>query len=159
MNKTALILLGGLLVLLPAKVVRAQEKPGELGIGVYMGIPFGFSAKYLLDRRIAVDTALGVQGGDFDVHMDLLTHFRDLSRQPPVGKLAPYVGLGMKIRDEEDTLFGFRFVGGLAYLIKDTPLEVFAEIAPVLRVAPSADSEFDGGAGLRYYFGSGSRRK
>ena len=143
-------------LLLTAATCRAQEEPRQLGLGVYAGTPFGFSAKYNIDGRNSVATGLGVQGDSFDMHVDVLTHFRDLNLQPPVGRLAPYLGLGMKIKDESDTLFGFRFLGGLSYVFKGAPLEVFGELAPVLRVTPSLGSNLDGGAGIRYYFG-GSR--
>jgi hypothetical protein len=143
----------GLLLLSPA-VCRAQEEPGQLGLGAYLGVPFGLSAKYLLDHRNAVDLAFGAQGGNIDFHADVMTHFRDLPKQPPQGKIVPYVGLGFKVEGQGQTLFGIRFLGGVAYLIQNTPLEAFAEIAPVLRLAPSAGSNFDGGVGLRYYFGS-----
>jgi hypothetical protein len=145
-------------VLAPA-LCRAQEEPSQLGVGAYIGTPFGFSAKYLIDKRFAADLAFGVQGGDFDIHADMLVHFRELPKQPPKGKFAPYVGLGFKIKDESEALFGMRFVGGTSYLIQGTPLEAFAEIAPVLRFAPSLGSNLDGGVGLRYYFGLGAAKK
>jgi hypothetical protein len=61
--------------------------------------------------------------------------------------------LGFKVEGQSEVLFGFRFVGGVAYLIENTPLEAFAEIVPVLRLAPSQGANLDGGVGLRYYFG------
>jgi hypothetical protein len=131
----------------------AQEMPQQLGIGAYIGTPFGFTAKYLLDRRNALDFAIGAQGSNLDLHADALTHIRNFPWQPPAGKLAPYVGLGFKIENQSELLIGIRFVGGAAYIIKDTPLEAFAEIAPVLRMTPSWGSNLDGGVGLRYYFG------
>jgi hypothetical protein len=64
--------------------------------------------------------------------------------------------MGFKVEDQGQTLFGIRFLGGAVYLIEKTPLEVFAEIAPVLRMAPSMGSNLDGGVGVRYYFGLGT---
>lgn len=144
-------------VLLCARA-QAQEQPGQLGVGVYLGTPFGFSGKYLIDSNLAFASAVGVQGDDLDLHFDLINHFRDVDSrfQPREGRFAPYLGLGIKLKDQKDTLFGFRFVGGVAFVFPRAPIELFGEIAPVLRLAPSAGSNFDGGAGLRYYFG-GSR--
>jgi hypothetical protein len=136
----------------------AQEEPQQLGVGAYIGVPFGFTAKYLIDRRNAADFAVGIQGGNLDFHADVLTHFRGFPQQPPVGKLAPYLGAGFKIEGQGQILFGIRFVGGAAYLIKDTPLEAFAEIAPVLRLSPSEGGNLDGGVGLRYYFGGAPKK-
>jgi hypothetical protein len=140
-----------------AASLRAQEAPGQLGLGLYIGTPFGFSAKYLIDRRNAVDFAIGAQGDNLDLHADLLTHFRGFSPQPSLGRLAPYLGLGFKIADQSDVLFGIRYVGGVACLMRNTPVEVFAEIVPVLRLTPSLGSNLDGGVGLRYYFGAGGK--
>ncbi len=148
-----LLALAGLSLSLLSIPAQAQEDKGQLGVGAYIGTPFGFTAKYILDHSNALDLALGAQGSNFDMHADALTHFRDFSYQPPMGKLVPYLGLGLKIEDQDESLFGIRFVGGLAYLVKDTPLEVFAEVVPVLRLAPSLGDNLDGGVGLRYYFG------
>jgi len=143
------------LVLLRGAPAQAQEKPGQLGLGFIAGTPLGASAKYMLSRDFAADFALGAEGGDFDMHSDLLVHLRDLLPQPQKGKLPFYLGLGFKIRTESDTFFGLRFVGGASYLVQDQPIEFFAEIAPVLRLAPSPDGDIDGGVGVRYYFGLG----
>lgn len=132
--------------------LTAQRSRGDAGLGVYVGVPFGVTGKYFLDRDLAAAAALGVQGDGFDAHVDLLTHLRDLFPSPRKGGLPAHLGLGLKIKDDRETLFGLRFVGGFAYLPTGHPLEFFAEIAPVLRLAPSTGSNFDGGVGLRYYF-------
>lgn len=131
----------------------AQESAGDFGAGVYIGVPFGATAKYLLTNDYAVSAALGAQGGDFDMHADFVTHLRDIVPQPAQGKLPLHLGLGLKINAQRDTFFGIRFVGGGAYLLPRHPIEIFAELVPVLRMAPSVGSNLDGGVGLRYYFG------
>lgn len=130
----------------------AQEKAGDFGAGVYLGVPFGGAVKYLLTGDHAVAAALGAQGGDFAIHADFVTHLRDLVPQPAQGKLPLHLGLGLKLNTQKDAFFGIRFVGGAAYLLPRHPLELFAELAPVLRMAPSVGSNLEGGAGLRYYF-------
>jgi hypothetical protein len=133
--------------------VQAQETPGSFGVGAFLGVPFGGSFKYMITRDHAVDLTLGAEAGDFDVNMDVLTHLRDLLPQPSRGKLAPYLGLGIKIKDQHSTLFGFRFQGGLSYLVPKVPVEIFGEVAPVLEVTPDVDGRVEGGVGVRYYFG------
>ena len=105
-----------------------------------------------MNANFALDTALGTEGGDFHAHLDIITHLRDLLRKPKKGELPVYLGLGAKIRDDKNTVFGIRFLGGLSYLFERHPLEAFAEIAPVLRCAPSFQTDLDFGIGLRYYF-------
>lgn len=132
----------------------AQESPGQFGLGAFVGVPFGASAKYIIDRNLAVDFALGAQEHDIDGHLDLLTHFRDLTRRPAKGKAAPYLGIGAKFRDRPQTEFGVRFVGGLSLTLSNSPVELFLEVAPVLRLSPEVAADADGGIGLRYYFGA-----
>ncbi|MFA6092739.1 MAG: hypothetical protein WCU88_11780 [Elusimicrobiota bacterium] len=131
---------------------RAQEKPGDLGVGAIVGTPFGASAKYFLSREHAVDFGMGVDRGDFAAHADYLVHLQGLLPQPPKGRLPLFLGMGAKIKDEHDMFFGVRFVAGVSYFFPDHPLEAFAEIAPILRLAPGADGDIDGAIGLRYYF-------
>ncbi|MBI3507615.1 MAG: hypothetical protein HY059_22495 [Proteobacteria bacterium] len=129
-----------------------QESPNAVGVGVNIGVPFGLSAKYNFDSIYSADFALGAQGDSMDIHGDFLIHLRDLWPNPPQGKLPLYIGMGMKIKDESEMLFGIRFVAGLAYLLPRHPIELFVEAAPVLRLAPSTGSNFDAGCGLRYFF-------
>lgn len=140
---------------LAAVPASAQEKGGDLGIGFIAGAPMGFSAKYLLNRSLAVDTALGVEGGDFTAQADLLTHLHGLLPKPAKGSLPLYLGLGWKFKDERRNFFGIRFVAGASYIVENQPLELFAEIAPILRVEPDTAGCIGGGVGLRYYFSLG----
>lgn len=140
--------------------LRAQDKPNPgslgLGFGLILGTPFGGTAKYWLDSRFAADLAVGVQGSDFDMHADLLVHPEPLplpGSKDKTAKIPFYIGLGFKFRDTREDTIGIRFLGGIYRRFKERRLEVFAELAPVLRVTPSLDSLLDGGAGLRYYFG------
>lgn len=136
-----------------AAVAGAQQAPGSLGVGAFLGVPFGGTMKYMLTRDNAVDLTLGSEDGDFDANMDVMTHLRDVVPQPPSGSLSPYLGLGFKVRDQHDALFGIRFQGGLSYLVPRAPVEIFGEVAPVLELTPDTKGIVDGGVGIRYYFG------
>lgn len=146
------LLAAGLLLALGTAGASAQEKAGDLGAGVYIGVPFGVTGKYWIDPRVAAAAALGVQGDDLDFHADVLGHLHGILPEPARGRLPLYLGLGFKAKDQKDALFGLRFVGGASYILPEHPLEIFAELAPVLRFAPSLGSNLDGGVGLRYYF-------
>lgn len=141
--------------LLAAAPAAAQEKGGDLGVGFIAGAPLGFSAKYWFDQRLAVDTALGVEGGDFAAQADLLTHLHGLLPKPAKGSLPLYLGLGWKYIDERRDFLGIRFLAGASYIVENQPLELFAEISPILRVEPDTAGEIGGGVGLRYYFSLG----
>ena len=127
---------------------------GKLGAGVILGVPFGASAKYWVDERYAAQAAMGVSDGNFVFSSDYLLHFDDVLPKRRAGRLPLYAGVGIKVKSEKPTFFGLRFIGGVSLFHSEKPLEFFAEVAPVLRLAPSEGAAFDGGVGLRYYFKS-----
>lgn len=144
--------LAAAVMMTPAPLLAQASDPGALGIGFIAGSPIGFSAKYNLNAKTSIDMALGAEDSDLHFHSDVLLNLPDVLPQPRKGKLPLYLGLGFKLQDREDTVFGFRFVGGIAYHMAAQPLEFFAEIAPVLQTSPDVDSDLEGGVGVRYYF-------
>ncbi|MFQ5608329.1 MAG: hypothetical protein ACE5GA_10310 [Candidatus Zixiibacteriota bacterium] len=83
--------------------------------------------------------------------MDYLVHdFKSLSVKR--GSLPLYYGIGGRIRFENDTRIGVRAPVGVAYLFANSPLDLFAEIAPVLDLAPSTVIKFNAAIGIRYFF-------
>lgn len=140
-------------VLLAAAVPVRAAGAEKLGVGVVLGVPFGATAKYWLDPVYAVQSHLGVSDGNLMVNADLLRNFDDvLPRRDPGHRMPLYAGLGLKYKSERRDFVGLRFVGGVSMFHSKKPIEFFAEIAPVLRLAPSADGAFDGAVGVRRYF-------
>lgn len=136
-----------------AMPVRSETPLPKLGAGVVLGVPFGVTAKYWLDSEYAVQSHLGVSDGDFTLNADLLKNFDQvLPRKRPGTHMPLYAGLGLKLKTESSTFFGIRFVGGVSMFHSKKPIEFFAEVAPVLRLAPSEGGAFDGAVGVRRYF-------
>lgn len=141
-----------LLLLLLAAPASAATSP-RVGIGAVAGVPFGVTAKAEIDPRWAAQTHLGVSDGDFTWSADWLRVFEEaLPRRKPGLRMPLYAGLGLKMKSERETFAGIRFVGGVSLFDSKRPYEVFAEIAPVLRFAPSEGGAFDGAVGVRRYF-------
>ncbi len=132
--------------------VRAADIP-KLGAGVVLGVPFGVTAKYWLDPKYAVQSHLGVSDGDLTMSADVVKNFDQvLPRKLPGARMPVYLGLGLKIKTERSTFVGVRFVAGVSMFHSTKPIEFFMEVAPVLRVSPSADGSLDGAVGVRLYF-------
>jgi hypothetical protein len=135
----------------------ARQEHGGFGVGVIAGEPTGLSLKAWLDEHSAVDAGLAWSFSDhtsFHIHADYLWHNFSLL---PVseGQLPVYVGVGarIKVRDQnDDTRFGVRIPVGLAYHFPNVPVDLFAEVAPVLDLAPRTRFSLNGGVGVRYYF-------
>lgn len=133
-----------------ASAAAANEK---LGAGVVLGVPFGVTAKYWLDSRYAIQSHLGISDGVFSTNADVLKNFDDILPRKVAGTRIPlYAGLGLKVKSESVTFVGIRFVGGVSVFHSKKPIEFFAEVAPVLRLAPSFDGAIDGAVGVRRYF-------
>ncbi len=140
----------------------AQDK---LGLGLILGEPTGLSVKYWLDDKSAIDGAAAWSFWDedgFQLHADYLWHnFEWLQSAVDSGKLPVYFGGGVRLKfqedngrhddDDGDTVFGIRAPVGISYLFEDKPFDVFAEIAPILDLAPDVELSLSLAVGLRYY--------
>jgi len=142
-----------LLLLLLAAIPAAAAEIPKLGAGVVLGVPFGATAKYWLDARYAVQSHLGVSDGNLTIDADFLRNFDSvLPRKIPGSRMPLYAGLGLKFKTEKETFVGIRFVGGVSMFHSKKPIEFFAEVGPVLRIAPNEGGTFDGAVGVRRYF-------
>lgn len=135
---------------------RAGHADGRFEAGLVLGEPTGASLKYWLDRKVAIDGAVGwsfYRGSDFHLHSDFLWHRFDVFHVSE-GELPLYFGVGarVKFRDNADDLVGIRIPVGVSYLFQDVPVDIFFEVAPIIDVAPSLRGSFTVGVGARYRF-------
>lgn len=141
----------GLGVMLSSMAV-AQDR--GFGLGIILGEPTGISGKYWTSSRNAIDGGLAWSfrnHGYFHAHADYLWHFSDLSQTRE--RFVPYIGIGGRIGAEsESARLGVRIVGGIAFLPRNTPLDIFLEIAPILDLAPATEMRLNGGIGIRFFF-------
>jgi hypothetical protein len=132
------------------------NQAGSFGLGALGGEPSGVSAKVWLSGTTAVDAGAGwsfVDPDGFQLHGDFLFHKFNLFHVG-TGELPLYFGVGGRVKFVEhgENRAGIRGPVGLSYFIPNSHLELFAEVAPILDVAPTTSVEWNGGVGLRYYF-------
>lgn len=151
MKRTLLWIL--MLGLWNAPVWAAGGRTGDFGLGAVIGSPMGLSTKWWLSPITAFQMSLGEGDSELELTGDFLWHTDNVFPKPNKGRLPLYLGLGGRAQFEDDPEVGIRFVAGLEYLFADAPIGFFAEIVPVLDLAPDTDSDMSGGIGLRYYFG------
>jgi hypothetical protein len=134
---------------------------GNLGLGLIIGSPTGFSAKYLMGRTSAIEVNAGWSFiGNVGIHITgdyqhLFTGVVHDEYGNPLETVIPYLGIGgrFRIKDVEgDAEFhvGVRMGGGIEYMLGD--IGIFLELYPVVNIIPSTDFDFEGGLGGRYYF-------
>jgi|ERR1017187_2750820 hypothetical protein len=144
-----------IILLLLCTISQAQDK--GYGIGIILGEPSGLSGKYWLNSTNALDFGLGFSFTNFNnsriqLNCDYLWNNYNLLKTSE--KFVIYYGPGIKILTggSNDAKLGVRGVAGVGWFIKDAPLDVYFEIAPVVYLIPGTILKIDGGIGARYYF-------
>lgn len=124
------------------------------GLGIVLGEPTGLSAKLWTGSSNAFDfaAAWSFKGdGQLLLQADYVWHSFDLIRVSS-GRLPLYYGIGGRIIFADDPLLGFRIPLGLNYQFASAPIDIFAEIVPILDLIPSTDFDLGGGLGVRFWF-------
>lgn len=156
---------GALLVMLTALLggVGAGHargaKRGGTGLGLSVGDPTGVNFKTFTGARMAVDATLGlgfIGGNHLAFNLGLIWH------NPLDRGLDWYYGVGGKLglydedrkdgRDRDRLRLGARAPIGVALMLRQVPLDLFAEVAAGLWLIDDVDLDLDGAVGVRYWF-------
>ncbi len=145
-------------ILCTAFAGKAVAGPQDgFGVGIIAGEPTGLSVKQYIDSNHAYDAAFAYSLSDghfFQFHADYLVNNHSDSLNPPElkGSLPWYYGIGGRIRaDDGHTRLGMRIPFGITYLFADAPLDFFAEVVPVVDVAPNVSVRLNGAVGLHVF--------
>ncbi len=129
------------------------------GVGIILGEPTGISAKGWVSSRNAIDAGLAWsfrEKAHFHLHADYLWHFPDVIRAPQQFTL--FTGIGGRLAaGKGDGIFGVRIVGGVAWLPRNAPFDLFLEVAPIFDLIPATELRANAGIGVRYFFSSSYR--
>jgi len=131
----------------------SQEK--GFGLGVILGEPTGFSAKYWTAETTALDFGLGYSftsdNSVFYLHTDYIFHHRELIQS--TDNFIVYYGPGARLKvRENDSRLGIRGVGGILWIPRNANIDLFMEVAPILDIIPATKFDFAGGIGIRFFF-------
>lgn len=144
-----------IVVVLIGLATGASAQNKGFGIGVIIGEPTGLSAKGWISTKSALDFGLAWsfrRNGFLHVHADYLWHFYDVLDNSSE-RFVPYLGLGGRVGARSgNAMVGVRLVGGLAWWPRNSPIDVFLEIAPIVDLAPATELSANGGIGIRFYF-------
>ncbi len=135
---------------------RSQDR--GLGIGVIVGDPTGISTKIWTTSTNALQFALAWQARDpflgtrVSFSGDYLWHSFDAIHSTQ--RLPVFYGVGGVFASGggADPALGVRGVVGIDWLSRQSPIDVFLQVVPVLELAPSTDFELGAGVGIRYFF-------
>lgn len=144
------------ILFLGAISASAHAEDNALGLGIILGEPTGISANYKFQPNRSVDMALA-----YDFDDDFYFHSTYLFRHPKsldlgASDLGWYAGIGGRFEwddhDEDEISLGVRGSLGGSLEFKKYPVEVFAELAPVMDIVEETDFDLGAALGARYYF-------
>jgi hypothetical protein len=138
--------------------VGAFSQGSGIGIGVMLGDPTGFSAKWWTSEKTAIDLGVGASFfssyygyATFRIHGDFLLH--NWSFDVAEDKLLVFFGGGLSTGISRYNFhLGIRAPGGVAWHFHSIPLEAFAEIVPGIEITPDFRFDFQSAIGARWYF-------
>ncbi len=131
-----------------------QFGSGDHEIGVVLGEPSGLSFKSWTDWNTAFDIGLAwsfKREGYLNIHADYLFHnfgFFEIDND----RMPLYFGFGGRVRLENDTRIGARFVIGAEYYHEEFPVGFFFELAPIFDIIPETEFDMNAGIGVRILF-------
>lgn len=149
MKRSLLLMLTVIFICVSASDGIAQDRPTNTEFGIIVGEPTGLSAKFWTGSNSAFDLGLAWSfsgQGSMHVHSNYLLH--NTLDNPD---LALYYGIGSRLLMQEDPKIAIRIPLGLQYIIPDSRLGLFFELAPMLNLIPDTDFDVNGGLGLRYF--------
>jgi hypothetical protein len=156
-----------------AAAAEAQGPKGRsFGFGLQFGDPTAVTLRWWTSKANSWDAAVGVSHlGNPHVHAGYLWHFNDVfdsrvvSLYAGVGAMAGFGEKGDWVwskgrkwnkdywyyDDHEGMVLAARGIFGLNIIPRNTPLDIFFELDPILGVMPGFGFDIMGSLGLRFY--------
>ena len=160
MRKTILLTFLIITLTSPAALARGSANK-TLGLGVNLGEPIGYSARFFFLDQFSADLIVGYGFAEesFAIQPSLLFHLRDiLDYDDEKFSLVPYFGAGLKTgidmagRRDGQGIAALRFPVGASFFLENGAFEISLEFAPGVEFTPTTGFDGTGGIGLRYYF-------
>ncbi len=157
-----------LIFLLSSSILKAQGPEGKsFGFGIILGTPVGVNVKLWTASDQAFVADFGESYfGPLRLEADYLWHFDAFHSAIVKMYAGPGLGLAFGNGDDDNRFFddhphgpdapdhlgvGVRVMFGINIIPRRTPIEIFAEIGPMIAFVPNVGVGVDGGVGIRFY--------
>lgn len=162
--KKIIFLVVMMIMLVTVTEARVADPQYRYSFGMMVGEPTGFTGKYWLNNKEAYDITMSfrfssylyIQGGY------LYHNYNVFQKGKALPQPALYYGGGLRLilddnhryrkyyEDRDyDSILGIKGTIGLNYILKDLPVELFAELSPIMNIVPATDLDFSAGLGVR----------
>jgi hypothetical protein len=149
--KNSVVIIFSFIILISGYSLSQDKK---IGAGIILGEPSGFSFKYWLTEKTALDAGFAwsfVDENAFQIQADYLIHNFNLFKFPE-GRLPFYFGIGGRVKFSNDVKLGIRVPLGITWIFNDEAFDVFFEAVPILDVLPETNFTISAAIGGRYFF-------
>ena len=169
-NIAALLIAAAILLLsLPTTGLAQGPKGKSFGFGLSLGEPTALTLRFWTSKANSWDAAIGESYmGNPHLQADYLWHFNDAFNSNIVSL---YAGIGGAMgfgnpdghwlyrkhydkwfyHDHDQITFAARGVFGLQVIPRNTPLDIFLEIDPIIGLVPAFGFDFMPAVGIRFY--------
>ena len=143
-----------LIISLSALLISSSYSQSErFGLGIVLGEPVGISAKLKTGLYNAFDFAAAWSAREnrtMLLQADYVWHNSDPANVES-GSIPVYYGLGLRLIFLDDPKLGVRIPVGINNRFTNAPVDIFAELVPILDLIPSARFNFGAGLGARFW--------
>jgi hypothetical protein len=125
----------------------------KLGLGIVLGEPVGISAKLKAGSYNAFDFAAAWstrENRTMLLQADYVWHIVDQANVESE-TIPLYYGLGTRLIFSSNPIFSLRIPVGLNHRLNTLPIDIFAELVPILDLTPSTRFNFGAGLGVRFW--------
>ncbi|MBI1939382.1 MAG: hypothetical protein HYS25_14830 [Ignavibacteriales bacterium] len=156
-----------MLMILSINMINAQGPNGKnFGFGINIGDPLGLTGKFWLGRENAITVYVGGSYfGNPRIGADYVWHFNAFNSNIAELYAGPglHIGFGKGkayIFEVNKNKFYYRSSGagfavrgifGLNVTPRNTPLEIYVEMGPLIGISPDFGSAFEAAIGFRFY--------
>lgn len=164
-------LLAIIITLIAASITATAQGPkgNAFGFGLMGGEPSGITIKYFTSKENAFDAYLGSSYfGKLRIGGDYLWHFNAFNSN--IVKMHAGIGAAFGFgrgegffyknnkkdkfyywEDNSSVGIATRALVGIDIVPRNTPIEIFFELGPLVGISPSFGSNFEGALGIRFY--------
>jgi hypothetical protein len=127
------------------------EGRDEVGLGVILGEPSGLHGTFYWGQQQAIDVTAAWSFHDWFMLAGDMQFYNYIPNSPHEWRWFYGAGAYLAVPSNDQGVFGVRIPLGLKYRFPHSPVDVYAEIVPALKLVPETEAVLQGGLGITFW--------
>lgn len=127
------------------------ESRDEVGLGIVLGEPSGLHGTFYWGQKQAVDVTAAWSFHDWLMLAGDMQFYNYIPNLPHEWRWFYGVGAYIAVPSNDQGNFGVRIPLGLKYHFPHSPVDVYGEIVPALKLVPETEALLQGGIGITFW--------